>query len=302
MNRTGARIGAALRSAVHGLRSSPLASLVAAGTIGLCLLLVGAFALLVSNMERMLDRFGEEIRISAFLEDGLSEQEQDALAARVVTAPGVEAVDLVSADEALARFQESAFGREALFDGMETNPLPASLEIMLAPQHRDAEGLRVLAGSIDGLPGIAELGYGHEWIEGYERAVGLVRGMALVIGGVLALATILIVANTIRLSVYTRRDEIEILRLVGGSRAFIASPFLVEGLAQGLAGGLLALTLLFVLFRGLLPTFEAGLELVLGYATPTFLGFEGSLLVVLAGALLGVVGCAAALAQEEGLR
>jgi len=72
----------------------------------------------------------------------------------------------------------------------------------------------------------------------------------------------------------------------------------VEGV---FAGGLLALTLLFVLFRGLLPTLEAGLELVLGYATPTFLGFEGSLLVVLAGALLGVVGCAAALAQEEGL-
>jgi cell division transport system permease protein len=131
--------------------------------------------------------------------------------------------------------------------------------------------------------------------------VELVRSIALVIGGVLALATVLIVANTIRLSVYTRRDEIEILRLVGGSRAFIASPFLVEGLAQGLAGGVLALTLLFALFRGLLPSLQSGLELVLGYAKPAFLGLEGSLLVVLCGALLGVVGCAAALAQEEGL-
>ncbi len=297
MSRWWNQVRAAWRSALHGLRASPVTTAVAVATIGVTLLLVGAFALLVANMEQLLDRFGEDFRVAAYLEPGLSDAAQGALRERALGAPGVTGVELVSPEQALERFRASSVGGPSLLEGLEENPLPASLEITLAPERRNAEGLAALARALEGLPGIEELGYGHEWVEGYARAVGLIRGVAIGIGVVLALATLLIVANTIRLAVYSRRDEVAILRLVGAGRAFVAVPFLVEGLLQGLAGGALALALLYAFFRTLLPMLRGGLELVLGYVTPSFLGFEGALWLVAAGAALGVLGSALALVQ-----
>lgn len=286
-----------LRSALLGLRASPVTSVVAVATIGVTLLLVGGFGLLASNMERLLDRFGQDIRVSAYLAPDLPDAEREALIARVRAAPGVESVELVTAEDALRRFREASGERASLLDGLEGNPLPASLEIGLVPERRNEEGLRILAEALDGLPGIAELGYGHEWVEGYARAVALVRGLTAGIGAVLGLATLLIVANTIRLAVLARRDEIGILRLVGASRIFVAVPFLIEGLLEGLAGGLLALGLLYVAFLTLLPALSGGFELLLGTVTPGFLSAEGCLWLVGAGVLLGVLGSAAALVQ-----
>ncbi len=292
-----ARIRYVLRSAWSGLRASPVTGGVAVLTIALCLLLVGSFALLVANMERILDRFGEEFRVSAYLEEELSDEETAALRERLAAAPGVERVELVTKDAALERFRGSHIGRAALLDGLDDNPLPASLELVLAPAHRSAEGLERLAAAAQGLPGIAELGYGSDWVSGYGRAVGLVRSVALAIGAVLVLATLLIVTNTIRLAVYARRDEVSILRLVGASRTFVAVPYLLEGAAQGLAGGLLGLGLLFAIFHLALPVFAGSLELLLGYVSPAFLEARACAGLVAVGAGLGVLGSAAALGQ-----
>lgn len=286
-----------LRTTWSGLRATPVTSGVAITTIALCLLLVGSFALLVANMERILDRFGEEFRVSAYLEDDLDAAALAQLRERVAAAPGVERVDLVTKEAALERFRASHIGRAALLEGFEENPLPASLELVLAPDHRTAEALERLAQAVDGLPGIAEFGYGADWVAGYHSAVALVRGVAMAIGAVLVLATLLIVTNTIRLAVYARRDEVAILRLVGGSRTFIAIPYLLEGAAQGLLGGLAGLALLFALFHLALPIFSGSLELLLGYVSPIFLEPRACGGLVAVGAGLGVLGSAAALGQ-----
>jgi len=285
----------ALTGALRGLAASPLTSAVATATIALCLLLAGAFALLLTNMERVLARFGEEVHVSAYLAEGLAAGEQERLAERVQAAPGVESVTLVSKQVALERFRASPFGRASLLDGLDDNPLPASLEIVLTPAERNRSGVEALVAKLRGVEGIAELGYGHEWVEGYARAVSLVRGLALGIGAVLALATLLIVANTIRLSIYARRDEIEILQLVGAGRAFVATPFLLEGLLEGTVGGLAALAILALGFRAARVVLGGGLELLLGYAEPAFLGGSGAFALVAAGAVLGLVGSAAAM-------
>jgi cell division transport system permease protein len=286
----------AASSALRGLRASPVTSTIATGTIALCLLLAGSFALLLLNMERVLARFGEEVRVSAYLSDALPAAEQEALALRVRQLPGVESVAWVSKEAALERFRASPFGRAALLDGLDENPLPASLEIVLAPDQRSRVGLDALVARLEGIPGIDELGYGHEWVEGYARAVGLVRGVALAIGAVLALATLLIVSNTIRLSVHARRDEIEILALVGAGRAFVATPFLLEGMIEGALGGLLALAGLALAFQAL-AGFGSGLELLLGNAEPVFFGPGLAAGWVGLGAALGALGSAAAVAR-----
>ncbi len=299
MSHTVARLLAALRSALRGLQGSAITSAVAVVTIGSTLVLVGAFALVVANMEGVLDRFGAALSVTAFFAPDASEDVQRSVATAAATIEGVESVRLVSPDEALERFRRGVGRGAALLEGLNENPLPASIEVTLAPAHRSAEGLARVEGSLDGLPGLAELHSGQDWVEGYLRAVALMRGIGWGLGGVLGLATLLIVANTIRLAVLSRRDELEILSLVGASRAFVNLPFLLEGLLQGLLGGGVALLLLYAVFRLALPGFEFGLELVLGGVQPRFFHFDEGAWLVTMGAALGLFGAGAALVSES---
>lgn len=283
-----------VRTAVRGLWSSPVTSVVAIATIGVTLVLVGAFALLLRNMEDLLDDFGDDLRVTAYLDVGISPQDQRALAERVAQLDGVESVDEISADEALARFRSSVGGAGALLDGLDSNPLPPSLEIALVPDRRSAGGLAGVVAALEGMPGVSDLTSGRDWVEGYLRAVGVVRAVGIGLGVILAFATLLIVANTIRLGVFARREELEILSLVGAGRAFVRTPFLLEGVMQGAAGGGVALLLLFAIYSLVLPGLEFGLEMVVGTAPRFFSGGESAFLIG-GGAGLGLVGSAAAL-------
>ncbi len=294
-----AQLRSALVNTLAGLRGSPVTSGVAAATIGICLLLAGAFALLVANMEAILARFGEELHVVAYLEPQLAQAKLDALMERALAQPGVESVEYVSAEEAAERFRETQPERAVLLDGMEESPLPASLELRLSSEQRSGEVARAVSEWLGALPGVAEIGTGNEWIEGYAQAVALIRSVGFAIGAVLALATLLIVANTIRLSIYARRDEIDILRLVGASRTYVAAPFLLEGLIEGLVGGAMGLVLLWAAARGLAPMLRSGLTLLIGDAEPQFLSASGCAWLVGAGALLGLAGSAAALLQSR---
>src|SRR5690606_16719443 len=118
-------------------------------------------------------------------------------------------------------------------------------------------------------------------------------------GIVLATATLLIVANTIRLAVYARRDEIEILTLVGASRTFVRVPFLIEGAIQGLLGGLVGLAILYALFRAAVPVLGDALDLFLGWSQPGFLSAARAAVLVGGGALFGLVGAAVAVARTR---
>jgi cell division transport system permease protein len=293
-----AKLGAFLRSALRGIAASPATSGVAVATIGITLVLVGAFLLLVTNMERMLERFGDALHVTAFLEPGTSADRQRELATLAGSIEGVEAVRLVSSGEALERFTQGVGRGAALLEGLSENPLPASLEVTLAPAHQSAEGLGRVAAALEGAPGVEDVSSGRDWVEGYLRAISLVRAVGWGLAIILTLATLLIVANTIRLAVLSRRDELEILSLVGASRAFVNTPFLLEGAVQGIAGGALALVLLYGLFRLVLPGFEFGLEMLLGGLSPRFFSGVEAALLVGAGAGLGLFGAGAALAGE----
>jgi cell division transport system permease protein len=284
------------RTALRGLRASPLTSLVAVLTITVTLILAGAFALVVKNMQGLLERIGEDVTVTAYLEDGLPDPERAALAQRVKTVEGVQEVVSVSKDEARRRFEQSGTGRADLLQALGENPLPASLEISLAPERRNAEGVRVVMESLQGLPGITELSNAQDWVQGYAGALSLLRAVGVGLGIVLAFATLLIVSNTIRLAVYARRDEIEILTLVGASRTFVAIPFMLEGALQGALGGVLALAGLAGLYRLALPGLASALSLLLGETPPAFFTASQMLVLVAVGALLGVVGSVASLA------
>ncbi len=285
------------RASLRGLRASPVTTSVSIATIGVALVLVGAFALMLGNMGRLVEGFGDALHVTVYLEDGLTAREREEIAARIATVEGVDAIKSVSKDEALRRFRQGVGRGVALLEGLERNPLPASLEVTLAPEWRTAEGLRAVVGSIDGLRGVAELAAGQDWVDGYARMLALLRGLALGVGSVLALAALLIVANTIRLAVFARRDELEILALVGASRTFVRIPLLLEGMLQGALGGALALLLLYGLYRLVLPGLAQGLALLIGSAEPEFFSLAQAVGLLGVGGALGVLGSAAALAS-----
>ena len=283
-----------VRTAFRGMWSSPVTSGISVVTIGVTLVLAGAFALMLRNMEELLDQFGDDLLVTAYLETGISEEALRELENRVRRVDGVESVEGISPDEALARFRDAVGSKSALLEGLDVNPLPASLEISLTPDRRSADGMAAVVGVIEGLAGVESLSSGRDWVEGYLRAVALLRSTGTGLGAILALATLLIVANTIRLGIFARRDELEILSLVGASRAFVHTPFLMEGVLQGTAGGVIALSLLFALFSLVLPGLEFGLELLVGSA-PRFFSPAESLGLIGVGGGLGLIGSAAAL-------
>ncbi len=299
MNRVWVLISVAAANAVRGIRRASTTSALAVVTIAVVLVLVGCASLLVRNMDGILDEFGSDLRVTAFLDAEVDEEAQRLLASRVATAPGVERVDVVTRAEALERFERIAGGAELLV-GLEENPLPASLEIHLLPEARNASAIGILEGALDGLPGIEDLAHGQEWIEGYARAVSLVRGLATGLGLVLAAAALLIVANTIRLAVYARRDELDILALVGASRTFVRVPFLLEGTLQGLLGGLIALLLVFGAYELLVPQLRSALELLVGRAELRFFSPSEAFGLVASGAGLGLLGSITALVGWRG--
>ena len=298
MKRVLARVAYTLRSALRGIEATPGTAAVATATIAVALVLSGAFALTLINMQGLVGRFGEALQVVAFLEEGLAETERRALLARAAEVPGVARVVLVSEEEALERFRGGVGRGFPLLEGLDENPLPASIELTLAPDHRSAADLERVSAEVGALPGVADIASGSDWIEGYVRALALLRGFAIGLGTVLALATLLIVSNTIRLAVLSRSEELEILSLVGASRGFVTAPFLLEGALQGLAGGVLAWLLLYGLFRLVLPGFEFGLELLLGGVEPRFFAAGEASWLWGGGAGLGVLGSALAVASE----
>lgn len=299
MIRSLARSLSLIRSARRGLASSPVASGVAVVTIAISLVLVGSFALLASNMRSLLDDFGDALRVAAYLDMGVPAKDYERLADLARSVEGVESVEVVSPELAMARFRAGVGRGGALLEGLSENPLPASLEITLAPAQRSAEGLAVVVESLEGLRGIQDLGSGQQWVEGYLRALALVRGVGWGLAAILGLAALLIVSNTIRLAMLSRRDELELLSLVGASRTFVGAPLLLEGGLCGAAGGVLALLALYLLFQVVVPGFEFGLEFFLGGLQPHFFSARECLALVSAGVVVGGLGSLSALASER---
>ena len=294
MKRAGVIIAVLVRTAGRGLQASPLPSALASATIAIALILVGAFALVVGNMEGLIERFSKQLQVVVYLDTDLSTTAQHELLLRVGELPGVDHASLVTRDEALERFRATLGGGE-LLAGLEHNPLPPSLEVELLPGSRTEQGITAIVSTIEGFAGVDELAHGQQWLAGYARIASLARMAGFVLGAVLVGAALLIVANTIRLAVYVREDEIEILSLVGAGRVFQRGPFILEGLAEGAVGGLVALGALYGGFLIFLPRLEFGLALMVGSSPPQFFAMGQAVAFVAIAALLGGAGSALAL-------
>lgn len=284
-----------LERAVANMRQNVFVNLVTIGTITLALLIVSLFLLLFVNLENAAENWSEKVQVTIYYDKELTPQEQSDLKNRIQAIPGTSRVHWVSRDEAMRRFKGRLKGQETLLDGIRPEVLPASFEISLKKANRSTEAIDQYVTSLKKLPNIGEVQYGEEWVRRFNTFLTFMRIVGGLVGGFLVLAVVFIVSNTIRLTVYARRDELEIMSLVGATRLFIKMPFLLEGVMQGVIGGLLALFLL--LSVHLLFLHNAGNFLTFNPATAglSFLPGEYIAALLAAGALLGFLGSLTAL-------
>jgi len=203
--------------------------------------------------------------------------------------PEVQEVRYVNEEEALSRARTELVEFKEAYRDLETNPLPASLELRLKPEFRDAAHAQLVAERLRAFPFVDDVRFGRDWVQRLDRLRNLAAVVGLVIGLAFAIVAIVIIGVTIRITVLQRATEISIMRLVGATNRYIREPFLLEGAIKGILGGALAVVmcwLLFTLFRRSAAEVGSGLvffgtpELGIGLIFGTLIGLLGSLLSV----------------------
>ena len=195
-----------------------------------------------------------------------------------------------SKEEALQSFKRELKGKESLLEGLGENPIPASLQLRIQDAYQTPEALRQFTSSLSRLEGVEDVQYGQEWVDRLTAAVRMLRLLGLSVCLALGMASLLIVSNTIRLAVYSRAEEIEIMRLVGATKLHIRAPFLLEGLIQGGLGAAVALVLLFGAYRATLWELQLTPGQIFGIGVGSFLDPRWVGAMLAAGAGVGAFG------------
>jgi len=283
------------RRAALNLWRAPLPSLVSVLTIALSLFIGASFVLGLFTARSLLTSWGAQASVTLYLDKATPDAQARMLAQQVrLQEAGLE-VAYVDRALALSRLRADLGDLAGALDGLSQNPLPPSLEV-IPRESLPPAGVRALAARLGQLPGVAEVEYGREWLDKLE-ALG--RGLRAFAAGALFVvlgAALLVVANTIRLAVYARRDEIEIMKLVGATDGYVRAPFLLEGALQGLIGAAMALGAIAAVQRWLLPRAQQAFAFASGMSAPQVLPVHAAALLGM-GALVGLLGSWLAVAR-----
>jgi cell division transport system permease protein len=269
-------------------------------TIALALFVLGAFLLVTSNLRRLGIEWSSAAEMSVYLKDDVTPSEQSALESALTPGEIVAGRDFVSKGDALRRFKQMFGDLAASVDGAD-NPLPASYEVRLQPTVRAPQAVDDLARRLRTMAGVADVRYDRQWLDRLLAATNVIRGIGFVIGSILTIAAALTVANVVRLALYARQDELDIMQLVGAPQVYIRGPFVMEGILQGGAGALVALLALLVGFVVVRARYGTVLASTVDIASIRFLPLELCLLLVVGGMLVGCVGGFVASWNRKGL-
>ena len=281
------------RRAGRSLWENVYLNVVATGVIASALLLLGVFLTIEYNLSSIIDSWDRDVHVSAYFEPQITESARFAARDRIAAMPGVQEVRYVSEADAKAWLLEQVGGMEEILDQVGPEALPASLEITLT-EHQ-AEEPAAIAGFAKSLasPEFQDIDFGQQWVERFNAFLSLLKLLAAILGSLIALAAVFLVANTVDLIVFNRKAELEIERLVGATRSFIVSPFVLEGLLQGALGSCFAVGALVLVHRLLVTRLQDALDL--GIAGPLeFLPATHLLGLVVAGAVVGSIASGAA--------
>ncbi len=289
------RLGYFVARTLNNMRQNIFINLVTVGTITLALLIVALFMLLFVNLDSAAESWSEKVQVTVYFDKDVTQHQQAELKSKIAAMPATAKVKWIGREEAFQRFKGRLKGQEALLDGIRTDLLPASFEISLKKDNRSSDAIESYVRKLQAIPGMGEIQYGEEWVRRFNTFLTFLRIVGGLTGCFLVMAVVFIVSNTIQLTVYARRDELEAMWLVGATRLFIKLPFLLEGLIQGLIGGMLSILLLLGMHLLFLHNASNFLSFNPATAGLSFLPLEYVAGLIIAGVLLGFIGSLAAL-------
>jgi cell division transport system permease protein len=240
----------AVREAFAAVRRAPMLIVLSVVAIALCLAVLGLFGLTAHNIHLAIEQVEERVEVVGYLHDGVTEEQVLQARQQLEALPDVLEVAYVSKEQALQfAMRDLAEFRDA-YSELEANPLPASLDVRLRPGQRSPERVERVAQQLGAMAFVEDVRFGGEWIERIFMLRRVAAGGAAILGGAFALVAVVVIAASIRIAVFARREEISIMRIVGATDGFIRRPFLLEGFATGLLGGVLALGLTYLAWLG----------------------------------------------------
>lgn len=277
--------------AAESLWRNQRAAMLSMLTIAAGLFVLGFFLMVNANLQRIIGRWGDAAELAVYLRDD-AQPEQIAMVHEFLTRSGLaSSVTLVSKDDAKQEFARDFPDLATATAGLQRNPFPASFAVRLNANAQSAPGaVENLTATVAAAGGVADVRYDRTWIARLNSTVDVIRGVGLVIVLLLAIASALTVANVVRLTVMARRNEIEIMQLVGAPFAYIRGPFIAEGLIQGGIGALVAIVLLLVTFAAIRARFGTLMAEAVGLTGVAFVPVEILLLLVVGGMALGCLG------------
>jgi cell division transport system permease protein len=272
----------AVASLWRGRRSGALSM----ATIALALFVLGAFLVVTSNLERLGAEWSSSADMSVYLNDAVTPAERQAIES-VLAGDVVTERTYVSKADALTRFRRTFADLASGMDGLD-NPLPASYEVRLRTGADQA--IDPLVTRVRELPGVADVRYDRQWLARLLAAIGVVRRLGLALGILLGAAAALTVANVVRLALFARRDELDIMRLVGAPQMYIRGPFVMEGTLQGGLAAIVAVAALGITFLALRASYLAPLAATINLSSVRFLPLGLCLWLIVGGMAVGCLG------------
>lgn len=277
--------------AAESLWRSQRAAILSVLTIAAGLFVLGFFLMVNANLQRIIGGWSDTAELAVYLRDD-AQPPQIAMVNELLTRSGLaSSVTLVSKDEAKKEFARDFPDLAPATASLERNPFPASFAVRLNANAQSAPAaVENLTATLNSAPGVADVRYDRTWITRLNSTIGVIRGVGLVIVILLAIASALTVANVVRLTAMARRNEIEIMQLVGAPFAYIRGPFIAEGLIQGGVGAVVAIVLLLLTFAAIRARYGTLMAEAVGLTGVAFVPTEILLLLVVGGMALGCIG------------
>ena len=291
------RTSSSILRAVGNLRQSWLVSTITTGIISISLFLVGGYLIILKNLDTVIAGLRTEVEITIYLRDGFPTADINALHDRLSGFTEVESVIFISKEDALGEFSRMLGEKTEFLEGLDDSPIPASLRVRPGTEYRNTDGVNGILAGIGDDPLIEDVHFGREWLGRLESLTGILNIGAVFLGGLLSLAAVFIISNTIKLTVLARRDELEIMRLVGATEMFIRTPFLIEGLIQGFIGSAISIGLLTAVHAFASSRLSAAVGEIVGLSHIQFLPWAAVAGILLGGMVIGGFGSMASVGR-----
>ena len=289
-----------LKITLSNIKSNKQLFFASVGTITTALSILGLFLFVYINLNSVLSFWNDQVQLIVYLDDEISNDEKKQLEKLFSSSSEVDSFRFVSREQAWEKFQLMFSEKSSFLKGMGFNPLPASYNLKIKPLPERLKSIQSLAEKLSQKGGVESVEYGEEWINRFETFMILMRVFLLALGALLCLGAVLIIANTVKLSVLSRKSEIELMLLTGATPGFIKFPFFLEGIFHGILGAIISLSLmkgihlyLVSRFQGSIETFGRGMDF-------QFIPMSFVMVIMLTSLLMGWLGSYLSLQQFLG--